>query len=56
VTADEIMLWKTDRLMSVDFDGELKREFPRPVKVHPQQTTYREMGKLLVGLERIMGP
>jgi len=44
MTAEEIILWKTDRLISVDFDGKLKREFPRPATVHPQQTTYREMG------------
>jgi len=44
MTAEELRLWKTDRLISVDFDGKLKREFPRPVGLRPQQSTYREMG------------
>jgi len=43
-TAEEIMLWNIDRLISIDFFGKLKREYPRPVVARPQQTTYRDMG------------
>src|SRR5262249_54062716 len=42
--AEEIMLWNIDRLISIDFFGKLKREYPRPVVARPQQTTYRDMG------------
>jgi hypothetical protein len=44
MAAEEIMLWKTDRLISVDFFGKLKKEYPRPAVARPQQNTYREMG------------
>jgi hypothetical protein len=44
MAAEEIMLWKTDRLISVDFFGKLKKEYPRPAVARPQRDTYREMG------------
>ena len=52
MTAEELLLWKTDRLISVDFDGKLNRELPRPATEHPQHTTlawdYRENGRYLM--------
>jgi hypothetical protein len=44
VGSRELMLWKTDRLIAVDFDGKLKKEFPLPPAARPQQTTYQQMG------------
>ena len=44
MTAEEVILWKTDRLISVDFLGNLKREYPLPTVARPQQTTYRATG------------
>jgi hypothetical protein len=41
----ELMLWKTDRLVSIGFDGTLKKEFSRPAAARPQQSTYLEMGE-----------
>src|SRR5258708_15385338 len=41
----ELTLWKTDRLVSIGFDGTLKKEFSRPAAPRPQQSTYLEMGE-----------
>lgn len=40
----ELKLWKTDHLVSLGLDGALRKEFPRPAVVRPQQGTYLEMG------------
>ena len=41
----ELLLWKTDRLVSVGLDGRLRKEFGRPGAAHPQSGTYIEMGE-----------
>jgi hypothetical protein len=41
----ELMLWTTDRLITVGLDGMLRKEFGRPVAARPQQNTYLEMGE-----------
>jgi len=43
--SEELTLWKTEQLITVGFDGQLKKEFARPAVARPQQTTYLEMGQ-----------
>jgi hypothetical protein len=41
----ELLLWKTNELVAVGFDGALKRKFARPAQVRPQNTTYMAAGE-----------
>ena len=41
----ELLLWKTDHLVSVGLDGTLRKEFTRPAAARPQQNTYVAMGE-----------
>jgi hypothetical protein len=43
--SEELVLWKTDHLIAVSFNGNLKYEFGRPAEARPQPATYQEMGK-----------
>jgi hypothetical protein len=40
----ELLLWKTDHLVSLGLDGALKKEFARPASARSQQNTYVAMG------------
>jgi hypothetical protein len=40
----EILLWKTDRLVSIGLDGVLRKEFDRPALARPHYNTYLQMG------------
>jgi hypothetical protein len=39
-----LTLWKTDHLISIDFDGKLENEFSAPTGLRPQQNTYLRAG------------
>lgn len=41
----ELLLWKTEELVAVGFDGALKKEFARPAQVRSQYSTYLAAGE-----------
>jgi hypothetical protein len=44
VKSEEVMLWRTDRLVAAGFDGRLKKEYAVPSAARPQPSTYRHAG------------
>jgi hypothetical protein len=40
--SEEIMLWRRDRLLTIGFDGAIKKQFAQPAAVRAQQNTFIE--------------
>ncbi len=51
--SQEITLWKRDHLVTIGFDGAVRKEFRRPAVAQIQQNTYIEMGEFWLAWDAV---